>query len=545
MNKLEIIKLKFFLLVFVAFVFLIASVGVLSYDETSKTVDFSVAQVKRVSLVQDDGQTTAINLPHKHFTKNQFEYLVDIAPYKNIKDCSVTTLCNFANLDVYADDQIIYSKKSNIDDFCGSGGHYLVVFDLPDKVQSNTLRFVYQPLLESQDYTYLPIIEVAEKSDLVLKKLLGKVTLALNALLLILYLLNILYVLLLNKSFIESNNLDTIYLSILALIIAVYFSVHMWIIRYIFLPLSTLNYFVDYTALMSMPIPFLVFFRHQLDVKFKKIYSFMIGLAILNLFVQTLLAFIKVYEYVEMLLFSHLTIMASLLLVGVTFFLTDVKKYPQKKKFMYPLIIILPTAAFSVIYYLTTQQFIFNILAVVICTSFIAIEIVELFSKFKEYQDEHVEKELYKKMANTDSLTGLKNRTSYNLFVSNFDARTDNIAGWIVSLDLNDLKTINDNYGHIKGDEYIVNFANLLKREEDENSNIHAYRVGGDEFFVFIQAPQTFDVATWIERLKQAFKTTADPLEEITPSFAAGSYYLTQFKSLGFNQALHRADQKM
>ncbi|PID80296.1 MAG: hypothetical protein CSB19_00395 [Clostridiales bacterium] len=545
MNKREILKLQGFLLVFVTYMVINIIVGVTTYDVNDKTAETIVSKVETVSLLQENGQTTQISLPRRLYSKEQFSYLVDISPYKNIENCSLTTICNFVDLDVYAGEEVIYSKKSNRDQVCASGGHYLVIFDLPNDLKTDTLRFVYKPIPTSQNYTYLSEIEVAEKSDLILKEILGKETFFLNLLLLFLYILNILYVLLLAKSFVESNNFGTIYLSFLALIVALYFSMQLWIVKFVFLPLSSTLYFLEYISMIAMLIPFLVFFKYQLDVRFKKSYSIMIILATINLFGQTFFAFVKHVELVDMLLLSHLNILASLLFVGVTYYLTDGKKYPQKRKFKYPLIFILPVLAFSVIYYRLTDKLIFHATAVIVCTSFIVVEVVELHSKFKDYQNERVEKELYKKMANTDSLTGLKNRTAYNLFTSSFDARTDHIAGWIISLDLNDLKTINDSYGHIKGDEYIINFANLLKREVAENENIEAYRVGGDEFFVFIEATESFDVAAWIDKLREAFKNTADPLEELTPTFAAGSYYLTQYKSVGFNHALHQADQKM
>jgi diguanylate cyclase (GGDEF)-like protein len=50
--------------------------------------------------------------------------------------------------------------------------------------------------------------------------------------------------------------------------------------------------------------------------------------------------------------------------------------------------------------------------------------------------------------------------------------------------DLNHLKEINDNYGHSKGDEYIRNFAEILKKILPKNAE--AIRTGGDEFLVII-----------------------------------------------------------
>lgn len=83
---------------------------------------------------------------------------------------------------------------------------------------------------------------------------------------------------------------------------------------------------------------------------------------------------------------------------------------------------------------------------------------------------------LLKKHSHTDQLTGCLNRKALESIDISF--KTD--VGAIVYFDLNDLKPINDNYGHIIGDEYLVAFSNILLRFVNED--ITVYRVGGDEF---------------------------------------------------------------
>ena len=89
--------------------------------------------------------------------------------------------------------------------------------------------------------------------------------------------------------------------------------------------------------------------------------------------------------------------------------------------------------------------------------------------------------EVYEREANIDPLTGLRNRRAYDAAVVNLDSSTEPYA--IVMFDLNDLKTINDRYGHEKGNAAIQNLARLIC---DVFKHSPVYRIGGDEFVAIL-----------------------------------------------------------
>lgn len=82
-----------------------------------------------------------------------------------------------------------------------------------------------------------------------------------------------------------------------------------------------------------------------------------------------------------------------------------------------------------------------------------------------------------------DGMTGLLNKATAEARVR---ARmAENAApGILVLLDLDDLKRINDNYGHKEGDRAIISISNTLKTHFRESDIIG--RIGGDEFMVFL-----------------------------------------------------------
>lgn len=106
----------------------------------------------------------------------------------------------------------------------------------------------------------------------------------------------------------------------------------------------------------------------------------------------------------------------------------------------------------------------------------------------------------YQDLANTDQLTGLKNRNA-------FDVDLKNLINWgiqegivIFSIDLDGLKEVNDTYGHPEGDRYIQEAAEILKKSAGDLGI--AYRVGGDEFVILGENFTPDQVDLVLERIR-------------------------------------------
>ena len=106
-----------------------------------------------------------------------------------------------------------------------------------------------------------------------------------------------------------------------------------------------------------------------------------------------------------------------------------------------------------------------------------------------------------RKLALLDELTGLNNRRGFMLLAGHQSsvARRDHKPMTLLFIDLNNLKTINDNFGHKEGDRAIIDAANVLK-ETFRESDILA-RVGGDEFCVLMTGENELDIETPLTRL--------------------------------------------
>ena len=99
-------------------------------------------------------------------------------------------------------------------------------------------------------------------------------------------------------------------------------------------------------------------------------------------------------------------------------------------------------------------------------------------------------------MISIDPLTKLNNRKQlnfhYNQWINNLDDRSEK---YLVIVDANKFKGINDTYGHIEGDAALVRIAEALKiacRSLSRRANITRY--GGDEFVILLSAENENEV---------------------------------------------------
>ncbi|MBQ4030383.1 MAG: GGDEF domain-containing protein [Bacilli bacterium] len=140
------------------------------------------------------------------------------------------------------------------------------------------------------------------------------------------------------------------------------------------------------------------------------------------------------------------------------------------------------------------------------------------------------ERNYLRNVAFIDPLTGLNNRNALS--------RIRDFTG-IMMLDVDDFKSINDTYGHDKGDEVLQKIASILLRTTRAKDCL--CRLGGDEFMaVFVECPH--DVIR--DRARVFGKTVADtlmledPIRQVTTSIG----YAFNERNESLDQVLKHAD---
>lgn len=106
----------------------------------------------------------------------------------------------------------------------------------------------------------------------------------------------------------------------------------------------------------------------------------------------------------------------------------------------------------------------------------------------------------------TDKLTGLNNRLDFDLHLKKRAEQSAEGEWGMLMMDVDDFKSINDNQGHIVGDEALWETADVLRRTFGRNKAFLA-RYGGDEFVVIADWNNEEEVRADIGRLECELET--------------------------------------
>lgn len=111
-----------------------------------------------------------------------------------------------------------------------------------------------------------------------------------------------------------------------------------------------------------------------------------------------------------------------------------------------------------------------------------------------------------KTMISQDSLSGVNNRVSFNKYINNLFLSKEHDGAYIVFIDIDNFKHINDTYGHIEGDDAISLVGKTLKSIAGETNSFVA-RIGGDEFVMILKTTDE-------EFVKKVIQNVSFELEE-------------------------------
>lgn len=150
------------------------------------------------------------------------------------------------------------------------------------------------------------------------------------------------------------------------------------------------------------------------------------------------------------------------------------------------------------------------------------------------------------KYASTDVLTGINNRRAGLKVIQDLiDESKNTFKEFVICfIDINNLKIVNDAYGHGEGDNYIKFFCDLVS-EELEQDDIF-FRLGGDEFIIIFKNKDISTVEAVWENILNSFNKVNVKAEK--PYTITASHGLSHFKSgmdVDPEQIINMADKQM
>ena len=151
------------------------------------------------------------------------------------------------------------------------------------------------------------------------------------------------------------------------------------------------------------------------------------------------------------------------------------------------------------------------------------------------------------KIAYQDALTRVKSKAAFDLEMEKLDEeiKDEKSRFAMVMVDLNDLKLVNDKYGHNKGDEYLIGSCQIICKIFKHSP---VFRIGGDEFVAVLRGEDHANRNLLIAKLKMAFKTTSqkeekNPWERYSAAVGMGEHLPGNVETA--EDVLKRADEEM
>jgi len=168
----------------------------------------------------------------------------------------------------------------------------------------------------------------------------------------------------------------------------------------------------------------------------------------------------------------------------------------------------------------------------------------EFIMRFDKMMRDHKEEKALLALSLTDELTGLCNRRRFFILTEQYlkAAIRRKERPLLLFIDMDDLKGINDRYGHNEGDQALIDLANILKKTFRESDIIA--RIGGDEFIVLLESSDKTS-ETLIARLHENVKDYNAQRSERILSISLGTAQFDPESSISIDELLSKADALM
>ena len=174
-------------------------------------------------------------------------------------------------------------------------------------------------------------------------------------------------------------------------------------------------------------------------------------------------------------------------------------------------------------------------------------QIENLFAARQELISTREHADIMSEMANRYALTGIRNKRGYETEIQriNKGIAMGNTKVGVVMVDMNDLKEVNDQYGHEKGDKVICNLCDMLCSVFKRSP---VFRIGGDEFVVIVSNYDYINLESNVDKFKKSVEhnikeSELEPWEKA--SAAIGYAIFEEGKDIAIEDTLKRADEQM
>lgn len=301
---------------------------------------------------------------------------------------------------------------------------------------------------------------------------------------------------------------------------------------------ETLFYTVSQMFMELIPVPLLLFFDRLYGNINKKFTIILSAVSLLDFIVILILNLFKIADYHDNAFLVLLIFVIAIFYITMITIKDIAKGRGVKNKFHNAGVIIIAVSV--VLDVLTANSSIFvetSFFTRFGVAGFFTLECAQVLWTFMTNYQKGVKAQLVSRLAYHDGLTDMLNRTSFMEDIEkSVIGRNEDIL--IAVFDVNNLKYVNDTFGHTCGDELIITAADSISECFSEMGK--CYRTGGDEFVLianYSDAEKKFNEAheNMNEKLKSA-DSAADYPVSVAAGYAVMNNNINSLKEL-FNAA--------
>lgn len=395
-------------------------------------------------------------------------------------------LSNHQSVNIYSDNTLLYSSKDIAIPFGKSTGAYWNISKVPPKSAKSYIKAEITNVY-GNDYFRINPLYMGNINDIRFRAVSNNMTdLIIDLFLLIMGICFIILKVLYGTQSVRFQSLY--YLGLFAILLSVWEIIQTRTPQLIFVNNQLPIFYFGYIITMLISVPLVIFAKTCYDLTKSRFLDSFCVISLINCSLQIILQAFNLLDFYYMALFSYIlyfVALISLLVQCIKAFMSTVME-KSVTTLVYagsiPLLIIFGLIdILRYVFSLGNTRLLF--LQWSLALYILALGYVSIYDSIKLI-NKGIKAEKFEMLAYKDVLTGIKNRAAFREYidqiqVANYDRYT------VAMFDLNNLKYINDTFGHTIGDDYIINSAHLISKVFSSYGVV--FRLGGDEFCAILE----------------------------------------------------------
>lgn len=542
-NKFSISRYTYLIygfLFLLSFLMIIPKITVSIKDDSNSNAYKGIEIIdKDVYIINNSKEKINITLPHtaKNVQKNQeFDIFIDLSKFADLSNKSIGIQLKYADLKISADGKTFFelnTPKNYIPKSGGGYGYYII--DLPKDMKSKSIVLHLTPNLNMKFDYRLNKIDIGYRNSFFINMLIQDSSgIIFSFIYIIIFIMTFIMAYIGRKNDYFFKKLINTGLS--SITFALYFLSRYKTITYIFTDYRNILYFTQYFTFILILYSILKIISEVVTPKLVCLLNIVKHSILIIYVIRLLLTFFGVLEFKELYQIDNIFMLSvTILVICSSFFIREVK-YESKKTILTTFILIAVVILTCFYNYIMTSQVSLSLSSSLSMLIFLLYQIYESINVYKKIIQENTDLYIYENLLLYDSLTSLGSRYAYEKKLKQISE--NEYTTTIITVDVNNLKIINDELGHAMGDIAIKSVGNYL---ESNIPDSEVYRIGGDEF-----------IAIYLGIIQEEFFNNLNRnlfvkgiSEKIDVSFSLGfSYYIPKSET-SLDEAIKISDKNM